>query len=926
MSKLSVKEKDLLQRVHASPELRTLFFRKVKGVKWFDALNAAGYFEARNIPEPRASKQEGFVTILKWDICDYLLKTVQELDETTGPDYYPRFLKIIVDATNYAKGNGFGNYQTWWLFSEIISHIPHEFISVEFLDSVDYWLSDNIETGLVVKEIGEKWLLKLLNEQGEHELTLAMKLLEILYEVRVEESVKGEGKHEVFLRFGHHNAEKITQKIAFLSGEKLEEKAVLLFQHNFEMILAALGNDLWSSSWQPAIEDHSQNRTRGRPENVFVKAYRDSLRGYLSQDSVSGCDYIGEMLKSPYQTIRRIAIYTISQNFQACNKYLEKLISPSYLHSNFRHEMWHLFNLNYLGFDVEQKKTTLELIGSIVRFDEDEKLLVGATAYNQAIWFAAIQEKGSKELGLYKNAVAIAKAEPDHPDFSSYFSTTWGGQNSPYSIEDLAILSIDELVETLVTYKGSRGWKEPGIEGLVNAVQQLIKESPLYFYTNLSKFLGLDVAYTYSVIEAYRSLWNEKSQLPWDDIWNYLLKFCIEVINKEGFWSEKNSEKREDFVANRHWIVTSIGRLIEDGVKSDAHSIDEKYHDEIELLLGLLLKNQEGSEFEIDSDAMSISINSPRGHCIEALINFTLRSCRLADEKNNKNHIDAWEHFQHYYDDELKRPDQGEYEFATLVTSYLPNFSYMSNDWVFNNLDLIFDQTNHLKWLCSMQGYSHVGVVYKEIYDYLSKHGDLLLALDDEKISDSVKEKVVQNIVVAYINDFDEQELIHKLIQRNNVNELHNLIWFVGTFRKSKEDTTLKGKVYELWLELIGVINLSNKEGRMLASSLCRWAIFVDVLDEEKQKMLEEIAPYAHESHNTVDLLKSLSALSDKQPIEAGEVWMKIIQGSIPDYPKEAIHKILSNLSSQGAEGKRLARDIESKYLEKGARISSSLS
>ena len=91
----------------------------------------------------------------------------------------------------------------------------------------------------------------------------------------------------------------------------------------------------------------------------------------------------------------------------------------------------------------------------------------------------------------------------------------------------------------------------------------------------------------------------------------------------------------------------------------------------------------------------------------------TLRSCRLSDKNNNKDHSGAWSHYQHYYDTELKRSsgENPEYEFATLITNYLPNFLYMSNEWVLNNLDKIFDQKHYLKWLCAMQVYAYVGTI-----------------------------------------------------------------------------------------------------------------------------------------------------------------------------------------------------------------------
>ena len=272
-------------------------------------------------------------------------------------------------------------------------------------------------------------------------------------------------------------------------------------------------------------------------------------------------------------------------------------------------------------------------------------------------------------------------------------SVGWGGRKSPKTLESLQALSIDELIQELEDYKDPGGFNEPGLEGLVKTFKQLIKAEPLRFYLHLGKFVNLDLAYIYEIIEAYRDLWSEEAQLPWDEIWQKLLGFCSKLYFARTILGTRECEAERFFCCQRYWIVSGIGRLIEAGTKSDDHAFNEEYLKEAEEILSCLLNREEGDEFKDDSDAVSISINSPRGHCLEALINLTLRSCRIADKNNNKDHSEVWLHFQHYYDSELDRADSEnpEYEFATLVTNYLPNFLYMSKEWVLDNLNRIFE-------------------------------------------------------------------------------------------------------------------------------------------------------------------------------------------------------------------------------------------
>lgn len=920
---LTPNELDLLQRVDSNEQLWPLFFRKVKGLKWFFPLNEKGYFRPENNPSPAPAEEEGYVTVPVWSAIEYLVKTAPELSKNTNFDYAGETLQILIDATVFAKKNGFSNYHTWGQFSQIIKYIPESIITTTHLEIINFWLDDRYERGLVAQEIGENWLPCLLSIESENAKNLSRKLLETLYTVTFSTKKTGFKNKEALLKFDFNYAQKITRKVSKKSGQKLGFDAVSVFDSQLKRVLEQLENDKWSCIWHSAIEDHDQNKYQQDAENILIEAYRDSLDAWINNNSEQGIDYINQILSSEFETIQRLAIYTLSNHLHLSPKMTDRLIEPKYLKPNFQHEMWHFLNKNYNHFSPEQKTKTLKLISEIHSEDDQGNYHEAASAYSQAGWLAAIMNHGATETDLYKKNIELAKSKPEHPDFASYTATGWIGHESPIPLEELQSLDLDSLVVELSQYHDTkRSFDEPNLEGLVKTFKQLIKTDPLRFYLNLDKFLHLDLAYAYEIIEAYRDLWGEKAQLPWDDIWPSILNFCINLVSQDRFWSEGSKKEREAFVGNNNWIVSSIGRLIEVGTKSDEHAFSEAYLSDAEKLLLRLLANQNGAVFNIDSDAVSISINSPRGHCIEALINLALRTCRIEHKKNNT-HSHVWSKYEGFFNSELDRSDgeKPEYEFVTLVTNYLPNFLYMSKDWVLSNLPRIFDQVHHQKWLCAMQGYAYVGTVYQEIYKYLEKNGDFLKALDDENIKERIQEKVIQNISIAYINDFDklgnQDSLIYSLLGRNKTDELNHLIWFLWTLR-NQENEKLSSKVFELWPKILHDIDLSTRDGKKLASQLCHWAVFIKELDQNQLELLLTVAPYAGISHNSYDLLKNIATLSKRYPYEACEVWMKMLETSAADYPEEAIRELFTNLLSKGAEGFRKARAAESEYIKKG--------
>ena len=923
MRELNIKEKDLLNRVLTKPELQPFFFRKLKGLHWFNALNDSGFLAPEKNPKPEPVKEEGSVNIPNWPVTEYLVVTSEELSISENTQYANKFIELIRRITKHAMTEKYSNYRTWWQLAKVIRNIPSYLINLEDMDLIDYWLDDPFERGLVAEDIGEKWLSNLLEEEDKHSHQIALRLMDCVYKVKFVDNKYGSSeKKEPTLRYDSYYAERITKKVAKLSGLKLGLPAVELFQSRLVSILDVCNNDSWSSIWRKAIEEHEQNSRLNHTDDVIVVAYRDCLLGLVENNIQAAMDYIRSLFNDQYQTLQRVAIYAVDKRYIELKDMVDSVVSAKYFSGNYRHELWHFLNNNFKDINVDQQKRVLQIIEGLDVTDEDSSVNERATAYKRAIWLSAIKDFDDKLTHLYKTYTNVAGAEPEHPDFSSYMTVGWVDHKSPISIEHLFSLNVDTLVQTINSYKdtGRSRYGESGLEGLVKAFKDIVKTKAIDIYPDLLKFADSDLAFIYPLIEAYRELWSEKKELPWNDVWPHLLNFCLDLVKKDGFWSIEKAKERSHFVANRHWIVGAIGRLIEDGTKSDNHAFDKNLLSEAKEVLLVLLERQEGEEFKLDSDAVLVAINSPRGHCLEGLVNLTLRSCRL-EHKEYGNHAQVWSQYKDIYEAELKRSARGEYEFVTIVAMFLPNFDYMSREWVSSHLSDIFDQSNYQKWLCAMQGYIHVSTVYEMFYKYLKINGDFLKALDDDNLKKRVNERIIKSIAIAYINNFEDvkqpDSLIAILLNRKNMDELMQLVWFVWTLR-DKENEKLREKVYELWPRLLEIADVSTKEGRILASSLCHWAAFVDKIDPVVESWLLEIAAYAEENHNAYDLLHSLAEISDTQPIETQKVWIKMLESYSYDYPEEAFRRIFKNLIALGTDGERKAKEVVDAYIRYG--------
>ena len=156
------------------------------------------------------------------------------------------------------------------------------------------------------------------------------------------------------------------------------------------------------------------------------------------------------------------------------------------------------------------------------------------------------------------------------------------------------------------------------------------------------------------------------------------------------------------------------------------------------------------------------------------------------------------------------------------------------------------------------------------------------------------------------------------LIERKKLDELSELIWFIWTLR-NKDDVKLREKVYELWPRLLEIVDINSREGTdvgfkpMSLGNICR-----DQMDATVENWLLKISPYACENHNAFDLLQNLADISDKQPLEAQKIWIKMLQSYNYDYPEEAIRQIFKNLITLGTNGERKAQEVVDAYILHG--------
>ena len=923
MRDLTVEEKSLLADIQNEPDLQSYFFKKLKGLHWLAPLYEKGYFSIDNMPIPVPSRQEGYYQIPYWPAAIYLTNISKELNEKDNEESAQLVINIIRECTQHAKDREISNYKVWYQFSQVLPNIPYSLINEQDISVIEYWLSDPYERGITAEEIGTNFLKNLIVNDDMHDY--ALKILNIIFSLTYNEKETGTYKRlDVSFGLRDYTIRKITKDLAPLIGCNLQKEGLQLFKSLLTDILDKTDRDTWSSLWRNAVEDHPQNYSKDDAENILVDIFRDSLLSLLDCNSEQCKVYLEFLLNSKYQVLKRIAIYVIGERIQELPVLVPFVFKEEFFNDNYRHEVWQFMHKNFSHIKPEINKTFIDYIHNIIISDENNDVDERGTAYRRAIWLSSIKDQSTILLNKYNEYVEQAGTEPEHPDFTSYMHSTRSiGSKSQIPLEELQKMEIPDLIQVMDSTEEGDGFRESGRSGLIKEFRSVVKNNPDAILQNINLFVDKDLAYSHQIIEGFRELWKDKEIVNWDKAWQILLDFCQLLTSRDEFWSEENSRERNSYIANRHWLVSSISDLIEDGVRSDEHAFDIGFLPQSFDLIITLLSRQEGSNFDISHDSVSTAINSARGKCIETLINHALRSMRQI-ELLEETKEDIWNKYVDVFNEELQKQDDGEFEFVTLVANYLPNFLYMANDWVIENLPMIFNKDNHQAWVSAFNGYSYVGTVYENIYAFLRDEGHFAAALDDDNLRSQVSDKIIQGAVVAFIHDFEnidgDNSLLSLIIERNQYKELHQIVWFSWTQRK-KEDAKLTAKILELWPLILNNIDFESDDGRKIASDLCDWIVFVEEIDKEVYDWLDQVAPYAEYNHNSHEFLRGIHRLSDVYPEKVQKLWLRMLEEYSYAYPENAIKGALSNflkldMGNSSHEGIRLANGIIDAYLK----------
>jgi len=862
-----------------------------------------GFFNPSENPGPEPAELEGHYRIPRWEVMAYLEKAAIAAGEKDDLDASKLIVQIARNVTNYrgSTGEAVDNYSTWYTLAKSLAALPPQAYEAKDLEMLKVWLDSKFDRGMMIGTVlAKEWLTKLLSSPNNTDWDKA--LMAVTEASRLIWRPKQRGtkeKVEGITAVDPYWLAKLFEKHSKTLGAKVGKTVVKVLVDRLTELFLKESTDDHAWLLRPAIEDHPQNRQFRETENVLISAVRDTLLGYVDTSAAESKAAVADLLSSSMGIQKRIGIHVVDERFQPLSDLFFTHIT-SLLQLPLVHEVYRLLQRHFAEMPQQRQTSVLEVIENIGRGSNKEQ--EGKRLQSRLVH--ALRGKGNTKADtLYSQLKDVAnwESEDSHPDFLSYV-TSWSGPGpSPYSVEELRTLDDERLIQTLNDFEEQKRWhgpRVPTIKALCDAVTQVVKEDPKRFIAVLPRLGEFKPAYQYAILNGFRDLSHsgtpseQGAKFEWPQFWTTLFPYLQTAMLQNILVGLEIDEQVETLTPTRRWLIPVIADLIRNGTHDDYRSIPKELFTSVRIVLAYMLTEEKSTADGRDSDAMTEAINTTKGHCIEALFDFSLYMCRNAD-RERKSHSEEWQSIRTLFDREIEGCKGGNFEFSTLCGAYLANIHYLSSEWLNTHVEDIFptDIAYAKNFDCALQGFAYMPQPSKVTYLLLRERGILHVAIGRATKGRHAREKLLQHICVSYLWGDESLEakdgLLAAILTQFDASDIHEIVRFFWGIHGEQLTSEQVEKILAVWRLCMSRIDEGRTDHHGILSDLGLLTVFLKEISDEQERWLLKIAKFIGASHNTEFFVEYLEKLADKSPRQVGEITLKIVQHNKPYYDFE---------------------------------------
>ena len=901
MSALNSRLESFIEIMKGSDELARkgfqLLLQSPECPRFFDALQAAGFFAPTSNPAPVAGDQENTIRVPFWAPLGYLKTVAARSGQDNDAQLAAKVMNVVRHVSAWRDNNGEPrvNYHTNRTFAEIFGLVPTSAVSLGDVDMIGHWLNDPFERMLIVSELDKGAMSRFL---GSSEPENWQKAVRVLYHVTTVAWQKNGEENEAVPRSVVNDfwLGKLIKHHATEIGTKAGSNAADVMIERVREVFSTRLRSAHSSLFRPSVGEDTQNYRWRSVENRVVEGLRDVLLGWSEKDSAGARAMIERMLGDDLQMVRRVGVYILAQRWGVMRNLYRGNTIATLFNAGHTHELYHLLHERFAEMSPEQQSATLRAIQNLPRPDsgDDSENL---RRHSQYRWLSAINGEGCAPAD---QLFAELDADPKigklggHPDYDSYITSRVGPGPSPYSPDELtALTQANAFVEKLNTFAPSEDWRWPTTDGLTSALEEAVRKNPDTFLEHLSQFLSARPVYQHAVINGLKGAWESNTNAAWDKGWEQLVSFFEQLVGNENFWQQTDD-------VNKHWIVTVIADCLHAGTKQDDHAYSANLLPRTQLIIASLLEHEPGADTPSE-DSMTQALNTPKGRIVEALYSQALRAARVSDQQRNS-HRESWEDISVVFGRELAKCKNANYEFSTLTGTYLPQLQYLDSGWTSERVNQIFPAEYEVNEACALDGLSYATFT-RAVYELLAEHGIIKRALGLELKGRSAHGKLLERIGAAYLWGIEplDGELFRRLFDIATVEDLEVLIRLFWMVRNEKLEPEQRERVLTFWGRTLEWVQHQKQVPARLLSTTSLLATYITALGPDEQRLLEAVAPHVGVGHEAYEFIAELLRLASNDAAAITRVLRLTISAYVPDFDYEdRLRSLLEYLAEHG--------------------------
>ena len=522
----------------------------------------------------------------------------------------------------------------------------------------------------------------------------------------------------------------------------------------------------------------------------------------------------------------------------------------------------------------------MDRVNSILTSTKNSEAPTQAVIYSRRKWLSKLLKTGDKKIiDAYEKYDRLYAENTGNSGIMPKSGAV--APVRPLTIRELSKMSNTQIADYLNNYQETEIIGVPVLagRGLADILAEYAEAEPQRFTDNLLPFQDVRNLYQSSLLRGFLNAWKDKKIFDWAA----LLGFIRSILVSEYFWNEQY----EAGFNYRNWVLSATADLISEGTKDDTHAFDAQLLPLAEEILLILVDKTQQSVLTLDNLRTDI-LNSDRGRVFSAVMDYALRFART----NESEYVDCRLPYTVRADftKRLDRSVEPSLEFSYTLGFHLRYLSYLDEEWVRLNINLIFPQQDEDHWQAAFSGYLLYPRVREEFYLLLKAHGHYRKALSTHFTDTEVLEGLVKHICTGWIEDSetldDKTSLIYQLIHSGNPNLLAGMVYFFARRADSLSDK-VKVKVIPAWRALFEVLFQHSDEAKYqeVLSPLSQWIGLIDEIDDEvlawikvSINYLEKIPGYALTLSNVIKALQKHVLIT---PEEVGKIYLEIPESEL---------------------------------------------